>query len=752
MSEANHIQIEDLQSGGQFKHYQLLERIGYGGQAVIWSAFDPENVRVVAVKLNQLGEIGDADLNTENQLFDRQARLIAALDHPHILPLYDYGVIGRLRYMVMPYIAAGSLKDLLDSTTVSLQDNLELIAQIASALDYIHQHKIVHRDLKPTNILVDYNRNTYLADFGLARLLSQTTQPLHTGHGTPPYAPPEQHMASRLTPQSDLFSLGILFYEMLTKEIPWQGEKSLGILQLNDDSEALADPRDINADVPAGMVNILRRLTAADPAMRPPSASEALRLIRETAEAGGEGIAPPRDGAPRRKPPPFMHMALARNEDAFEVLRRGIAGWDVQQPGRYPLSLTRYFLVDAAYLQPPEIELPIDDGHSQFMLVGALLYGQRADYWWSRVADARQKVAVCASAIEKGDEQAMGRAVAHLSSDSTVGSWSLDLPPSAMAPLLNAAGKISDEMLIEQLLALLRRLVRSPSAWQSASFSAPDDLKLAEMALADAGYAAEATRLIGHVRSETAAQVILGERDPARRIAALVGVRQTAGSLPASIPLPVQLRVAAELLFRQLAAEPNALLRAFFASAAGSFFGFGAYVYITYRLPGFMDAARLLVALERGSFLGAFVGFGVFLTRAIVQRLTSLSLAERTAAGVIAGGLAILFSLFSYDVLFLDSLPSGWLIAAGSLMIAAGFGLAAGLTNSRWLRMLASGITLALALNLSWALHLTTQMTPILFYEYDWPAAQVLLMALVTAAPIAALGNVGELEVGRNST
>jgi hypothetical protein len=196
-----------------------------------------------------------------------------------------------------------------------------------------------------------------------------------------------------------------------------------------------------------------------------------------------------------------------------------------------------------------------------------------------------------------------------------------------------------------------------------------------------------------------------------------------------------------------LTAEPNALLGTYFTTTLGSVLGFSVYVYLIYRLPGFMDATRLLVALERGSFLGAFVGFGVFLTRAIVQRLTSLSLAERLTVGIITGSLTILFSLFSYDILFLDLLPSGWLIPAGSIVIACGFGLSAGLLKSIWLRMIASGAALILALSLTWLLHLATLMQPVLFYEYGWSTARVLFTVLATALPMAVLGNVGEIEV-----
>src|SRR5262245_61377535 len=135
-------QLDDLRSGEVIQHYRLLERIGYGGQATIWSALDEQANQVIAIKFN---EPGNADSN-EAAAFEQQAKLITSLQHPHILPLYEFSQIGQLRYMAMPYIAAGSLRDLLDMASLSQAEFLRLATQMLSALEHMHQRNIVHRD------------------------------------------------------------------------------------------------------------------------------------------------------------------------------------------------------------------------------------------------------------------------------------------------------------------------------------------------------------------------------------------------------------------------------------------------------------------------------------------------------------------------------------------------------------------------------------------------------------------------------
>ena len=175
----DHIVLKDLSPKARFLNYELLEQIGAGGEGVVWSGVDLEHNRIVAVKLNELTEFGEQSM--KGGMFDKQTDKLLSLHHPYILPIYDYGLTKNIHYLVTPYIPGGSLRDLLLVRELALQDALNFAAEIAAGLDFLHDQNILHRDLKPSNILLDFSRNIYISDFGLARLVSNTTQAVHTG-------------------------------------------------------------------------------------------------------------------------------------------------------------------------------------------------------------------------------------------------------------------------------------------------------------------------------------------------------------------------------------------------------------------------------------------------------------------------------------------------------------------------------------------------------------------------------------------
>ncbi len=742
MSKIDLSPLDEYFSGNRLKQYQLLERIGYGGQAVVWSALDHQQKRMVAIKLSlpERDVVGEVDPKTDWHVFERQARFVAAFDHPNILPLYDFGITDRLRYMVMPYVPAGSLRDLLDREPFLPYDLiLSITAEIVSALDYVHRRNIVHRDLKSTNILLDFSRHAYLADFGLARVISLTTESLHTGRGTPPYAPPEQHSASRLTPQSDIYSLGILLFEMFTSHLPWDGEKSLGILQLSQ-SVQLSDPREFNPDLPAGLVGVLRRMTAPKPQDRPKSVVEALRLVRESLP-GSSTMAETVHPQPASVP-------LSQVENARVILERGFERWSRNSAPSYTLSLTEYVYVETAYQQSSNDELPLGSEYCQFMLHGALVHGHHVDFWWQQVAEPRCRQQVCISVIENGTELAVERAVAQMRLDVIVGQWDISLPPSAVSRLIDVASKTEDARLCRLILILLQSVVEPGDAWQKTRFSVLSDMQLADLALSgDRVTAVEAARLVGHIRSETAVQVILGEANEFRRMSALMSIHETAESLPRSIPSSLRMEVLGGLLLKNLGADKPGLVKACLTIVLGCFLGFWIHIYLTYRWLELFDATRVLIAIERGIFLGLIVGLGIFAVRLVVQRLVSISLLPRLVGGVAIGSLLINLAFFGFSVFFLDVVPTGWGIALGCIVIALGFALGSGLLRSKLLRMLIAMLTLMGVFSSSWALHLMMSMDPLLRYDYTWTARQVWPALTLTSLPIAVMGNLIDLAV-----
>jgi serine/threonine protein kinase/DNA-binding XRE family transcriptional regulator len=204
------------------KGYELLEQIGAGSFGMVYRAYQPGVGRAVAVKIilpeyaNRLEFI---------RRFEAEAQRIALLEHPHIVPLYDYWRDPGGAYLVMRYLRGGNLQSALRAGPWSIDATIRLLEQVAAGLVYAHQHWIVHRDLKPANILLDEEGNAYLADFGIARDLGSSTgggQPQPpTAIGSLVYLSPEQIRDERITPQTDIYSLGMLLYELLTGAHPF---------------------------------------------------------------------------------------------------------------------------------------------------------------------------------------------------------------------------------------------------------------------------------------------------------------------------------------------------------------------------------------------------------------------------------------------------------------------------------------------------------------------------------------------------
>ncbi|MDX2160903.1 MAG: protein kinase [bacterium] len=206
----------------QIGEYTLAEKLARGGTAAVFRAHRPGADRDVAIKLIRLDdEFNDAQFAGR---FEAEARLIASLEHLHIVPIYDYGVEtdseggAQYAYIVMRLMRGGTLADRLHGGPLPLDQVARLTAQIAAGLEYAHSHSVIHCDLKPRNILLDENGNAFLADFGLARLVQGASTRSSGDHiiGTPAYLAPEQIRSEGVDPRTDVYSFGLIVYEMLT--------------------------------------------------------------------------------------------------------------------------------------------------------------------------------------------------------------------------------------------------------------------------------------------------------------------------------------------------------------------------------------------------------------------------------------------------------------------------------------------------------------------------------------------------------
>lgn len=244
--------------------YRILEQAGAGGMATVWKAYDPGTDRIIALKTLPHQYSSDPSFRAR---FEQEARAIARLEHLHILPVFAYGEEDGIAYMAMRYLDTGTLSRLIHSRVLPLEEVARLLHQIASALDYAHQHGILHRDVKPSNVLIDADGNAFLTDFGIAKIveggLGLTGSALI---GTPQYMSPEQCLGQKdLTPAADQYSLGVMLYEMVTGHTPYQAETPVAIIQKHIVGEALPLPAVTRPDLPESAQQVILKALAREP-------------------------------------------------------------------------------------------------------------------------------------------------------------------------------------------------------------------------------------------------------------------------------------------------------------------------------------------------------------------------------------------------------------------------------------------------------------------------------------------------------
>ena len=256
--------------------YRLDERLGVGGMSEVWAAEDLELGRLVALKLLA----ADADAAR----FEREAQAVAALNHPNICQVFDYGSADGRPFMVLEYLGGGSLEERLVPGEPYADDETRRIAsEVAAGLSHAHARGLVHRDLKPANVLFDDEGRAKIADFGIARMGDTITE-AGTVLGTAAYISPEQAQGLPATAASDVYSFGVILYRMLTGRLPFEAEQPLELAAMHI-NEAPPPLTALRPDAPPELALVAEDALAKDPAARPPDGAallEALGGVGET--------------------------------------------------------------------------------------------------------------------------------------------------------------------------------------------------------------------------------------------------------------------------------------------------------------------------------------------------------------------------------------------------------------------------------------------------------------------------------------
>lgn len=269
----------------KFGRYEILRELGRGGMATVYLARDPRFDRQVAIKVLPRELMHDPQFRAR---FEREAKIIAMLEHPFIVPVYDFGDEDGQPYFVMRYIPGGSLADRLREGAFSLAETVRVMRVLCAALDEAHRKNVIHRDLKPGNILFDRSGELCVSDFGIAKITeAQTTMTSGAMLGTPAYMSPEQAQGEAVDNRSDIYSLGVILFEMLTGRQPYTADTPMGVV-VKRLTEPLPHILEYCPDLPPGLQTVIEKTMAKDRRERFQTVMEFAAAL----EAAAQGMPP----------------------------------------------------------------------------------------------------------------------------------------------------------------------------------------------------------------------------------------------------------------------------------------------------------------------------------------------------------------------------------------------------------------------------------------------------------------------------
>jgi hypothetical protein len=716
--------------GVEFNQYRVIEHIGRGGMADVWSARDKRLNRTVAIKTI----VRDMSQDVEPvKLFEREAQTIAGLEHPHILPIYDFGDYEQQLYIVMRYVTGGSLENLLAGGPLPTDEVLRHAKAIAGALDYAHSAGVIHLDLKPSNILLDSNESPYLADFGLATVLGPEGRAANPGYGTLLYMAPEQLTAGELDHRADIYAFAILVFQMLTGELPFDATTSLALKQLQW-QEDLPEVHKLGAELTEALTPVLRRGTALDPEARPNSLMELVAEIEDSlVQVGGLAL-------PRRSDDYDEEMSggitidlsgvqtqagqeeMVKRE-AVDIYNKAKRAWANGQ-GRFLLGVTHFTLMNDFYTRAEINGLEIDEAGYQLLLRGALEYDVDVDYWWGKLDDANRRW-VALHAVRSENAPARVRALYRLETlpDSdppripmlVAQALALETNTEAKRAAIHVLGtraqkrkpgdvsgrykavqpRITGRLITERTRADIQ--TDAPEAWKDAAYSPDIDGLLADIAL-DPTYpeiAEQAARTVGRIRSLTAlSKIAEAQRKGVKgALRALALVRDEAPSLPGVVSPQGRVYAYAANTWRRLTDDPLQNVWRFVWALIGSTLAMAVYVWVSFRTEAIFNPDRWGKTISIGLTFGMLMAILVMIAGELPTRLRRFwpwwgRLGVSGILGFLWGALA--WGAFTW--FFLNYPPDWDVMAFAGLSTAAGFVLTAMFSLRGWVAFLLTAV------------------------------------------------------------
>jgi serine/threonine-protein kinase len=324
--------------------YIIVEELGQGAMGVVYKAVDPLIDRTVAIKTINL-DLSRDELESFEKRFQREVQSAGKLNHPNIVTIYDVGRTEGVAYMAMEFLEGKELREILDSGVVLPVDKVvHIAAQICDGLAFAHDHSIIHRDVKPANIMVMKNGMVKITDFGIAQVSSASRTMAGMVMGSPKYMSPEQVVGQAVDGRSDIFSLGVVLYEMLTGKTPFVGDNISAIMYQILNEEPIP-PKAFNQNIPDSINYIILRALAKHPDARYQTAKEMGRDLRKykTLEIPAPGeLAPPATAPMERRKTPRENLGdatqvISRLSDGNEAADSAREGGPARTGQRWPL-------------------------------------------------------------------------------------------------------------------------------------------------------------------------------------------------------------------------------------------------------------------------------------------------------------------------------------------------------------------------------------------------------------------------------